>query len=139
MLNIEIKTIADKKQRYNTVGDYWDKNGKSFFRVSDMNNWKYEILIALHEIVEAYLCKSRSISENSISKFDEQYEKNRKYGILDEPGNNPNAPYYKEHQFATKIEKLFAKELNIDWKEYNALITKLDDLTLVSKNQPKVN
>lgn len=25
MLNIEIKTIPDKDQRYDTVGDYWKK------------------------------------------------------------------------------------------------------------------
>jgi hypothetical protein len=129
MLNIEIKTIPDKKQRYNTVGDYWEQNGKELVRISDMQNWKYEILIAVHEILEASLCKARGIHEKVISNFDKKYEKKRKYRILDEPGNDLSAPYYKEHQFALKIEKMFAKELGVDWKEYNKLIVKLDDQT----------
>ena len=40
MLNIEIKTIPDAEQRYNTVGDYWKEDGKDVVRISDMGNWK---------------------------------------------------------------------------------------------------
>lgn len=130
MLNIEIKTVPDGEQRYNTVGDYWGENGKEIVRVSDMDNWKYEILVAAHEIVEDALCKARGISDDDITNFDKQYEIERKYGVLDEPGNDPRAPYYKEHQFATKIEKLFAEELGVDWDEHNKLIAKFDDLSL---------
>ncbi len=129
MLDIEIKTIPDNKQRYNTVGDYWKKEGKGIFHISDMNNWTHEILIAVHEIVEESLCRARGISNDAITTFDEQYENGRTYGVLDEPGNDPKAPYYKEHQFATKIEKLFAEELGVNWEEYNNLIAKLDDPT----------
>jgi hypothetical protein len=64
MINIEIKTIPDKKQRYNTVGDYWIKDGKEYIRVSDMNNWEYETLIALHELIEATLCRKRGIKND---------------------------------------------------------------------------
>lgn len=133
MLNIEIKTIPDGEQRYNTVGDYWKEGNKEIVRVSDMDNWKYEILVATHEVVEEALCKARGINDDDITNFDEQYEIERKYGVIDEPGNDPRAPYYKEHQFATKIEKLFAEELGVDWDEYNKLITKFDNLALENK------
>lgn len=126
MLNIEIKTIIDKLQRYNTVGDYWNEKEKIVMRVSDMNNWKFEILTAIHEMVEKFLCKAHGVSDDAITSFDIQYEANRRKDVSDEPGNDPSAPYYKEHQFATKLEKLFAEELGVDWKEYEKIITKLD-------------
>ncbi len=120
MLDIEIKTIADTQQRYNTVGDYYiNEEGKRIFRISDMGNWKYELLIAVHELVESALCKDRGISDASIDAFDMAYEENRDSAdIHSEPGNDPNAPYYHEHQFATKIERLLAEELQVDWDTY---------------------
>lgn len=128
MLNIEIKTISDKDQKYNTVGAYWEEEDKLMITISDMKNWKNEVLIALHELVESSLCKSRGIKLEEIPKFDKQFEKKRKYGILDEPGNEPGAPYHREHQFAIKMENLFAQELGINWDEHNKLITELDNL-----------
>lgn len=130
MLNIEIKTIPDKDQGHNTVGDYKEKQGKLIITVSDMGNWKHEMLVALHELIESALCKARGIEYTKVEEFDQQFEKQRKYGILDEPGSNINAPYRKEHQFALKMENIFADELGVDWDEHNELITGLDDLTL---------
>jgi hypothetical protein len=129
MLNIEIKTIPDDTQRYNTVGDYWKKDGKDYLRISDMGSWKYEMLVAIHELVEEMLCRARHISDSSITNFDERYEKHRKYGVLDEPGDDKHAPYHKEHAFATKIEKLCSDELGVNWEEYMQLTTRLDDST----------
>jgi hypothetical protein len=127
MLNIEIKTIPDDAQRYNTVGDYWKSGGKDELRVSDMGNWKYEMLIAVHELVEEALCRARGISDEAITKFDEGYEKNRKHGVIDEPGASQLAPYHEEHTFANKIERELADELGVDWDEYMRLTTRLDD------------
>lgn len=128
MLDIDIKTVPDRSQRYNTVGDYRRKNKKDIIRVSNMNNWKYEVLVAVHEIIEQFLCRSRGINEDAITAFDQHFEKRRNHFLLDEPGNDPDAPYYKEHQFALKIEKLFAQELGVDWNEYNKVIAKLDSV-----------
>lgn len=133
MLDINIKTIPDDAQRYNTVGDYWNKNGRDNVRVSDMHNWKYEVLVAVHELVEESLCRARGVSDDAITAFDRQYEEGRKYGVPDEPGDDPRAPYHREHQFATKIEKQLAKELGVDWEKYDGAIVKLDDETPKSK------
>ena len=49
---ILIRSIPHKKHRYETVGDYYTlKNGKTVVHVSDMHNWKYEFLCAIHELV----------------------------------------------------------------------------------------
>ena len=118
MLKIFIKTIPHKKQRYETLGDYWiSKDGTMEIRVSELKNWKEEALIAVHEIIELLLVKDRKISIKEIEKFDIEFEKNKKKK-RDEPGDNKKAPYYKEHQFASKIEKMLAKELKVNWKKY---------------------
>lgn len=127
MFNITVKTVPDDQQRYNTVGDYYiDKDGNRVFVVSDMKDWRYEFLVVLHEFVESALCKNRNISDTEIDTFDFEYEKNRdKNDGISEAGNSPDAPYFKEHQVATKIEKMLAEELNVDWDEYMKITEKL--------------
>jgi hypothetical protein len=36
----------------------------------------------------------------------------------EEPGDSSEAPYHKEHVFATKIERMIADELGVDWDVY---------------------
>ncbi len=126
MLNIHITSVADTKQRYDTVGDYQtDSTGALKIKVSEMPDQKYEFLIAIHELVESYLCKIRNINEESIDDCDLQYESSRVDGdVISEPGNQPSAPYHVEHEFATRIEKLLAEELGVDWDEYTRACAK---------------
>ena len=49
-IDIRIKSISHKSQRYETVGDYFtDKKGKEQIRVSRMSDPRYELLVAVHE------------------------------------------------------------------------------------------
>ena len=129
MLEIKVKTIPHAQHRYETVGDYWttDKGEvKREVRVSEMGNWKYEFLVAIHEQIEQALCINRGISEELITKFDEEYEASRRPDDLtSEPGDDSNAPYRREHFFATSIERLIAAELGVDWGEYEKAIYNL--------------
>lgn len=126
MLNINIKTIPHSEHRYPTCGDYWvDENGVQQVRVSDMNNPDYEILVAIHELIELYLCQKRGIKEEGITAFDVEFENNRVEGNVDEPGDDKNAPYRKEHFFATNVERLLAEQLGVDWKVYSDIIEQL--------------
>jgi translation initiation factor 1 (eIF-1/SUI1) len=88
----------------------------------------------LHELVEYFLVRKRGIKIKDIDKFDIEYEKarseNKKFApcgckIKEGPGKDIHAPYYREHQFATKVEKMFIKKLGYSWKEYNKEIDKL--------------
>ena len=124
MLNIEIKTISDKDQRYDTVGDYWKKGDKDEIRVSEIGNRQYEFFVAIHEMIEQFLCENKGITDEEITKFDLEYEAKRKAGDDSEPGGNMYAPYHKEHMFAEKIERLMAEEGKIDWNKYNHYVNK---------------
>jgi len=119
MKRIFIQTIPHSRQRYNTVGDYQTAHGFILFSVSDLDNEKYEALVAVHELVEKILVDARGIPEAAIDQFDMAYETDRDPGDEDEPGNSPMAPYHREHLFASKIERLLADELGIDWDTYD--------------------
>lgn len=124
-MRVTIEVIKHKDQRYETVGDWqWDDDNLTI-TVSSMDNWRYEMLVAFHEMAEALICKHRGIAEKDVTAFDIAFEKARKDDDVSEPGDDPNAPYYKEHQFATCVERLLALELSVDWKKYDDTVTNL--------------
>ena len=120
-MKISIKTIPHELQRYDTCGDWvWTDAGDLEITVSSTNNWKYEALVAVHELIEVLLCHDRGISQQVVDDFDMSYERDiEEFGYDDEPGNEKDAPYHKEHKVATKVEKILAKELKVNWKEYD--------------------
>jgi|KBSSwiStaDraftv2_1062776.scaffolds.fasta_scaffold00213_23 hypothetical protein len=119
-MKINIVTIPHESQRYPTVGDYWEeKDGVVEIRVSEMEDWRYVILVAVHELAEMMLTRWRGIPEEDIGAFDMRFEEMRERGlVVGEPGDAPEAPYRREHFFATNIERLLAAELGVDWAEY---------------------
>jgi hypothetical protein len=124
---MHIETIPHESQRYPTVGDYWlDENGIEQIRVSEMMDWRYEVLVAVHEIVEMALTRHRSIAEEAITEFDIKFEQDKERELVSgEAGDNVNAPYREEHFFATNLERLFAAELGVDWFEYDRYVDAL--------------
>lgn len=115
---IFIKTIPHNEQRYNTTGDYETKDGQTEIRVSDMQDPDMEFLTAIHELVESHLCKKAGITDAKIDEFDFVFEGQN-------PGDDPAAPYHREHVVATEIEKRLANELGVEWEAYNAKISAL--------------
>ena len=125
-MNVWIQVIPHKEQRYETCGDWWyDCNGNLQIRVSKMNNWKYEMLIAVHELVEVLQCKYKKISVEVVDKFDKEFEKNRKKGNLDEPGDSMKAPYRIQHGIASGVERILGALIGVDWNDYANTIENL--------------
>lgn len=128
-LGVCILVIPHEQQRYDTVGDWWFDKDSSILeiRVSELGNYKQEMIVALHEFIEAILCLSRGIKEEDVTTFDRTYEQQRLVGdTTSEPGDSIAAPYYNEHQFATAMEKFMAKELELEWGKYEEKINSLD-------------
>ena len=125
-MNITIKTIPHKEHRYETVGDWWfTKNGDIQIRVSKMDDWRYELLVGIHELVEVVLCKWMGVKQTSVDAFDIVFEKRRKKGNTDEPGDDRCAPYRFQHCIATGVERTMAALLNVYWTEYEEKINSL--------------
>lgn len=122
-MRIEVLTVPHECQRYPTVGDWIADEDGVRIRVSDMVNDDYHMLVAIHELVEAYLCLKRGISQEAVDAFDQAFEAGR---IDDsEPGHDPQAPYHREHVFAEKIERMLAEEAGIDWAQYDTIVSNL--------------
>ena len=122
---IVIKVIPHEKQKYPTVGNYWKEKRRIQFRISNMWDWKFHMLVFIHEFVEWVLVEEHGINIKDIDKFDIRFEKRRELGLEKEeaePGDDKKSPYYKEHQIATKFEKLLAKKLGVSWEQYNKAV-----------------
>lgn len=120
--DINFKVIPHNKMRYKTCGDYYKKNGELHVRISKMNS-KHEFLVLIHEMIEWFLIDQEGISIKEIDDFDMLYEETKTDNS--EPGNDPNAPYFDEHQFATHIEKLLADKLGVNWNKYDENVNSL--------------
>jgi hypothetical protein len=123
MIHISIRTIPHTMQRYDTVGDwqYQQTDGALIIRVSDMNNWRYELLVGIHELVEATLCSIGGISQEAVDKFDLAYQGDG------EPGDEPNCPYHGPHQIATGVERILAGIMGVVWTAYEEAIADLPE------------
>lgn len=126
-MRIVITTIPHASQRYDTCGD-WIEDGRGHLRhvrVSEMGHEDYHFLVAVHEMVEAWLCLKRGITQEAVDAFDKDFEAKRPAGDDREPGHEPDAPYHREHVFAERIERLVAEELGVDWDEYDRIVSSL--------------
>ena len=112
-MKITIENIPKAQQRYDTWGDwYYDNVGDAFIWVScdepNLPTENHMFLIALHELVEMWLCRHRGISQEKVDAFDMANEK-----CEYEVGDLSGSPYRKEHRFAMLIEHLMAHELGM--------------------------
>ena len=101
------------------MGDWQLKPDGLHIFVSRMSDQRYEFLVGMHEAIEAYLCKQAGISQVAVDRFDRAYERRRKPGDEREPGDNPKAPYHKEHMFASRVERMLADQLGVNWGAYD--------------------
>jgi hypothetical protein len=123
-MQIDIKTIPHEDQRYETVGDWilfnqFATNLK--IRISETYNDDYNFLIALHELIEAYLCKKAGISGDIVDQYDFSHPDSP------EPGKEKDCPYREQHIFAEYIEHIMARYLKVDWEKYEECIHKIGD------------
>lgn len=124
-MKIVIESIPHAAQRYPTVGDWvFDADGTLHITVSQMDD-DAEFLVGIHEAIEAHLCHKRGVKQEDVDAFDKAFEARREDGNEDEPGDHPNAPYHREHFFATTVERLLAAELGVNWHNYDARINAL--------------
>jgi hypothetical protein len=124
-MKIIVQTVQHQNQRYNTVGDWFFS--KEFIdtvliiRISDLGDDKLNALIAIHELVEAILCKFNDpeITGEQVDQFDMSHPE------LKEPGEALDCPYMIPHLVASDVEKMIADRLKVDWNLYEGRIREL--------------
>lgn len=70
------------------------------------------MLIFVHELTEAILCRSDGVTAEQVDAFDMLHLGEN------EPGENPAAPYHRHHVAAGAAERALADQLGINWAEY---------------------
>ena len=121
-LNFVVKTVPHKDQRYNTVGDYYHKDGVDHLIVTEDQDPVYEMAVALHELAEWSWARDHSVTDADIDAFDTMFEEEIKAGKHPEdaePGDDPRCPVYAGHQMASALERTFIAAMGRDWQTYN--------------------
>lgn len=130
-MKVTIETIPHSQQEYETIGDWkWTKtrNGSEdllWIGVSELGDWRKEMAVAVHELVEALLCRQAEISTQAVDQFDLNYENARTVSDDSEPGDDPTAPYRDQHCYATAVERMLIPLFGLSWKEYEDAINAL--------------
>jgi len=117
-MHFEAKSIDPNAIRYSTCGD-WEILPGGLVKITVPEFGSREdsaFLVALHELVEAWLCKAAGVSEADVSKWDIEHPE------LEEPGDHPEAPYHEQHRVATEVEKLVNSALKRDWDDHEGWV-----------------
>lgn len=122
-MRITIDFIPHSAQRYDTCGDWLAKDDSISIRVSKTSRSRLDLLLAIHELVEAWECHTSGISTEAVDRFDTAEDwADRGYS---EPGDDPAAPYHAQHMVAMRIERLAAETLGVSWNDYSQVIQRL--------------
>ena len=118
-MEINIKSIPHNDMRFSQIGeggigDWWDENGATQIRVSEMDVWIYKRLIAIHELIEDTLVKLAGID----GKWYDQWCDKEGILLADEMKN----PIAKQHETATICERIVAQAAGVDFRVYEDYI-----------------
>lgn len=103
--------------RYPTAGDWeYAKNGDLVITVAVTGNRDYDVLVAVHELVEAVLCDKSRITEEIVTRWDLDHPNSV------EPGELAGCPYKDQHTKAGYVERAAADALGVDWDDYEEAI-----------------
>ncbi|MGO9062160.1 MAG: hypothetical protein ACLQU2_33070 [Candidatus Binataceae bacterium] len=114
-MTVRVFLVAQKHQRYDTLGDWiWTETGLDIrlSREFAEQDPRYGALLLVHEFVEAMLCRSTGVSTGQVDAFDMSFKGDG------EPGDDPSAPYHRQHRAAEAAERALAAELGVNWRRY---------------------
>jgi len=112
---VRVQFVAQGEQRYNTLGDWIWRGSQLNIRLSRefaQEDPRYGVLLVTHELVEALLCRGAGISTRQVDAFDMAFKGNG------EPGDEPSAPYHRQHRMAEAAERALAAALGVKWRQY---------------------
>ena len=122
---LKVEVIDHRDQRYETCGDWQiDLDGTICVKVSDTGDRRSNLLVGIHETVEAMLCREHGVLEMDVDSFDINFDLSHKLDE-EEPGEDPKAPYFKEHAIADVVERLLATQIGLPWRKHSDRVDSL--------------
>lgn len=117
--NVLIETLPPKSMRYRTCGDwFFSSPGYLRIQIADSGNWLYNMLVAIHELCEVFLCAAQGVTQKQVDRFDFAHQDD------DDPGEHPRAPYHRQHMTAMGVEMILSAFLGVKWRIYSVALTK---------------
>ncbi len=107
-IHITVHPGADLGRGFTGADWFFDEAGDLQVRVSKLSDWRLEVILGLHEAVEAILCKHDG---------DHQYEATHTSDL--NAGDDAAAPYARQHSLATAVERMMAAWMNVPWAAYD--------------------
>jgi len=115
-----IETVSPKEMRYRTVGDWFFTGaGCLTIQVADTGNWKYNLLVAVHELIEVMLCMVAGVTEKQVDRFDLAHQDD------EDAGTHPKAPYHSQHLVAMGVEMTLAAIMGVKWRVYEDALDRI--------------
>lgn len=151
-MRIVIQAVEKQREPWIGVGDWQFEGDVLYVRVLKMGDERFEAMVAIHECVEALLCRNDGVPEKRVDDFDAMYERARtavEKGIvthkhpdptnpgihseilanpLAEPGDSRFSPYATQHGWATAVERILAGAFGVSWAEYDETVQAVSDL-----------
>ena len=124
-MNVTKTTIPHSAQRYSTSGDWQiDEKGNISITVSDLHDWKREWLVGQHEEIETVLCTIAGITQAMVDAYDMAW---KEHDGIEEPGDDPDCPYYQQHQIALAYEHSLAVDVGVNFKQHDRALLEGDE------------
>lgn len=113
-MKIVIDFIPEADMRYDSLGDwFWDETDTLHIRSVDTGKPNEDFLVAWHELAEAWLCRDKGISQQTVDEFDLAFVTPAEDEDA-EPGDDERAPYRAQHRQAMLLEMTLALFLGLD-------------------------
>jgi hypothetical protein len=126
---ISVDVVPHAEQDYDTPAAWEEVVPVEWMvEVSDLGDWRYNLLTALGQQIELALCKQAGVTSEQIQAFAVAHGKRRRAGDSDyqgAPGDHPDAPHKKAYRFAQQMLKQIAPELGIVWSRYQRALEAL--------------
>jgi hypothetical protein len=117
--------------RYRTAGDWFFFDNDLTIRVADTGNWRYNLLVGIHELIEVFLCTNQGITQEIVDEFDMSHQRD------EDPGSHFDSPYQGPHITAFGIEMMLAAALGVKWRLYEKCLEKTIRKTPLVESQPQ--
>lgn len=125
-MNIKFHRTNTKPFDLTTVG-FWrfdqpNNKGTLHVYVAKMCDWRYEVSVFGHELIESVYCWLCGVTTEVCDKFDDQCELEFDAGTRDvhlEPGFDPKCPYRWGHVMGSWWEWVFIHATLASWKKYD--------------------
>lgn len=118
-MTITIKSVPQNRIRADQAGDWWLFGDDITVHTLETFPPEDQLRVAIHELIEAWLCRRDKVSEQDVCAFDYSYEAERKEGKHkedDEAGDDPRSPYRDQHSAATHVERAVCHVLNVPYE-----------------------